>query len=84
MLEDWSWATPRGAKGYVRATRAVRAEDLDGVKLGLLGDAIGVGADSAGNVGAVAVAVSVGAVDKVGGECRTATELLFKRQHGAT
>lgn len=78
------WATLGDTKGYARAARAIRAEDLDGIKLGLLCDAIAVGANRAGNVGAVAVAVSVGVVDEVGGESRTATELLFKRQYGAT
>lgn len=56
--------------------RAVSVEDLDTEDLGLLGDTIGLGADGAGDVGAVAVAVGVVLVDVVGQELGTALELL--------
>lgn len=51
-------------------------EDLDRVQRGQLGDSVGGSADGAGDVGAVAVAVSVAAVGVVGKERRPATELL--------
>ena len=63
------------------AAGAVGAENLDGVELGLLSDTIGGGADGAGNVGAVAVTVGVGAVDKVGGEGGTAAKVLTRDYH---
>ena len=53
------------------------AEDLDGVELSGLGNAIVNAADGAGDVGAVAVAVGVVAVDKVGEPLSTAFKLLM-------
>lgn len=55
---------------HVLGTRAAGVEDLDGKQLGLLGNAVGLGADGAGNVGAVALAVGgvlVGEVLEPGG-----------------
>lgn len=55
---------------------AVVAEGLEAVEVGGLGDAVGVGADDAGDVGAVAVAVGVGAADEVLGKGGAAAKVL--------
>lgn len=47
------------------SARSVGVEDLDGEELSLLGDTVGLGADGAGNVGAVAITVSVVIVGEV-------------------
>lgn len=60
----------RGAAG----SRSV--EDLDGVELGLLGNTIGSTTDGAGDVGTVAVAIRVAAVNVVGQPGSTALEVL--------
>lgn len=67
----WDW-------GDIRGTRATGVEDLDGVELGLLGNTIGGSTDGSGNVGAVAIAIGAAAVNVVGGEGGTATEVLKK------
>jgi hypothetical protein len=68
----------RGGKAGegVRGAGAIRAKDLDGVELSLLSNTVGARADGAGDVSAVAVAIGVGVVGKVGSEGSTATELL--------
>lgn len=48
--------------GNSRCARAARVEHLDGVELGLLGNAVRGGADGARDVGTVAVTVCVAAV----------------------
>ena len=48
--------------------RATSVEDLDSIELGLLGDAVGLGADGASAVSAMAVSISVGAVSGVVGQ----------------
>lgn len=55
---------------------SVLVEDLDGEELGLLGDAVGAGADGAGDVGAVALAVGVVVVGVVCEEGSATLELL--------
>lgn len=64
-----------GDDARVRAGAAV-IEDLDTVDGGLLGDTVGAAADGAGNVSAVAVAVSGLAADEASDLGSTATELL--------
>lgn len=55
-------------RASILGTRARGVEDLHGVEPGLLGNTVGGTTDGTGNVGAVAVAVRVRAVDKVGGK----------------
>ena len=65
----------RGRVG-IRAAGAISAENLDGVELGLLGDTILGATNGAGDVSAVAVAIGVDIIDKVGSPGGTAAEVL--------
>ena len=61
----------------LQRARTASVEDLDGVELGLLGYTISLGANGAGDVCAVTIAVSVVAIfGKVGQPCGTTLKLL--------
>lgn len=66
-----------GKKGNSRGAGTARIEDLDAKEAGLLGNAIGGRADGTGDVGAVAVAVRVRAVDGIVQEGSTALKFLW-------
>lgn len=63
--------------GHVRVAVAVRVQDLDGIEPRLLGNAVPVAANGAGNVGAMAVAVRVDVVGEVGSPGGTAAKVLL-------
>ena len=60
----------------IRGAGTIRAQNLDGIELGLLGNTIGARANGTSNMGAMAVAIRVGAVGEVRGEGSTPAELL--------
>lgn len=75
-VELWIERKGKGGGGGLLGAVAVVVEDLDGVEVGLLGHAVGGGADGARYVRAVAVAIRVAVVGEVCQEASAATELL--------
>ena len=69
---------------HMSTYRTAGIKDLDSVKLGLLSDSIGLGSDSTGAVGAVAVTVSVLTIASVVGEESSTTLKLGVRSGNAS
>lgn len=66
----------QGSNNARSRTAAISSQDLDTNQLDLLGNSVGVTTNGTGDVGAVAVLVSVGgALDKVGAHLGTATKV---------
>ncbi len=67
-----------GAIGVdIRSAGTIRAQNLDGIELGLFGNTIGARANSASNMGAMAITIRVGAVGEVRSEGSAPAKLLI-------